>query len=86
MNWDRINGNWKQTKGKVKEHWGKLTDDQLDVIAGRRDQLVGKIQETYGLAKDDAEHEVRVWEKRNRYAFDDSLHRVAYENAQQLGR
>ena len=44
MNWDRIEGNWKQVKGKVKEQWGKLTDDDIDVIAGKRDQLVGKIQ------------------------------------------
>src|SRR6059058_2126357 len=55
MNWDRIEGNWKQAKGKVKEQWGKLTDDQLDKVAGKRDQLVGKIQECYGIAKDDAE-------------------------------
>jgi uncharacterized protein YjbJ (UPF0337 family) len=45
MNWDRIEGNWKQFKGSVKEQWGKLTDDQLDVIAGKRDHLTGKIQE-----------------------------------------
>ena len=44
MNWDRIEGNWKQFKGKVKEQWGELTDDQIDVINGRRDQLAGKIR------------------------------------------
>ena len=53
MNWDRIEGNWKQFKGNVKEQWGKLTDDQLDVIAGKRDQLTGKIQESYGISKEE---------------------------------
>ena len=52
MNNDRIEGNWKQVKGKVKEQWGKLTDDDLDVIAGRREQLLGRIQQRHGLAKD----------------------------------
>jgi uncharacterized protein YjbJ (UPF0337 family) len=58
MNWDRIEGNWKQFKGRVKEQWGKLTDDDIDVIAGRRDQLVGKIQQQYGISKDEAEQQV----------------------------
>ena len=58
MNWDRIEGKWKQASGKIREKWGKLTDDDLTVIAGRRDQLVGRIQERYGLAKDAAEKEV----------------------------
>jgi uncharacterized protein YjbJ (UPF0337 family) len=58
MNWDSIQGNWKQFKGKVKEKWGQLTDDELDQIAGRKDQLVGKIQERYGYAKDQAEREI----------------------------
>ena len=71
MNWDRVQGNWKQVKGKVKEQWGKLTDDHLDVVAGKRDQLVGRIQETYGIAKDDAERQVSDWEHRNRDLFDD---------------
>lgn len=86
MNRDRIAGNWKQTKGKIKEQWGKLTDDHLDVIDGKREQLIGKIQESYGIAKDDAERQVRDWEKRHARAFDESLRRTAYENAQQLGR
>ena len=51
MNWDQVAGNWKQFKGQVKEKWGKLTDDDLDVVAGKRDQLVGKIQERYGITK-----------------------------------
>jgi uncharacterized protein YjbJ (UPF0337 family) len=58
MNWDRIEGNWKQLKGKAKARWGKLTDDQFDVIAGKREQLVGRVQEQYGLAKEDAEKQV----------------------------
>lgn len=55
MNWDQVEGKWKQYKGQVKEKWGKLTDDDLDVIDGRRQQLVGRIQERYGIAKDVAE-------------------------------
>jgi uncharacterized protein YjbJ (UPF0337 family) len=58
MNWDQIEGKWKQASGKVREKWGKLTDDDLTVINGRRDQLVGKIQERYGLAKEAAEKQV----------------------------
>src|SRR5882762_3512044 len=66
MNWDRIEGNWKQAKGKVKEQWGKLTDDELDKIAGKRDQLVGKIQNSYGIGKDEAEKQLNEWESRQR--------------------
>lgn len=58
MNWDRIEGNWKQFKGQVKEKWGKLTDDDLTVIAGKRDQLAGKLQDRYGIAKDEVEREL----------------------------
>ena len=61
MNWDRIEGNWKQLTGKAKTQWGKLTDDDLDVIAGKREQLAGKIQERYGIAKDEAEKQVDAW-------------------------
>jgi uncharacterized protein YjbJ (UPF0337 family) len=57
MNWDRVEGSWKQYKGKIKEKWGKLTDDDLDMIAGKRDQFIGKIQERYGIAKDEAERQ-----------------------------
>jgi uncharacterized protein YjbJ (UPF0337 family) len=63
MNWDRVKGNWKQFRGSVRERWGKLTDDDLDVIAGQRVQLVGKIQERYGIAKDAAEDQLSAWEK-----------------------
>ncbi len=62
MNWETIQGNWKQVTGKAKEQWGKLTDDDMDVIAGRRDQLAGLIQERYGIAKDAAEKQVAEWE------------------------
>ncbi len=62
MNWERIEGNWKQLQGKVQEQWGKLTKDDLDVVAGRREQLCGKIQERYGIAKDEAEKQVKHWE------------------------
>lgn len=58
MNWDRVEGNWKQFTGKVKEQWGKLTDDDLAVINGKRDVMVGKVQERYGISKDVAEREV----------------------------
>jgi uncharacterized protein YjbJ (UPF0337 family) len=61
MNWDRIEGNWKQFKGNAKEQWGKLTDDQLDVVAGKRDHLVGKIQEAYGITKEVTEQQVSDW-------------------------
>lgn len=62
----RIEGNWKQFKGNAKEQWGKLTDDQLDVIAGKRDKLAGKIQEAYGISKDVAEKQLTDWQKRQK--------------------
>jgi uncharacterized protein YjbJ (UPF0337 family) len=61
MNWDRIEGNWKQFTGKVKEKWGDLTDDDLTSINGRRDQLEGKLQERYGYTKDQVKKEVDDW-------------------------
>lgn len=64
MNWDRIEGNWKQVIGKAKAQWGKLTDDDLDVVAGRREQLSGKIQERYGVAKDEADKQVAEWQRK----------------------
>ena len=69
MNKDEVSGNWKQFKGKAKEQWGKLTDDDMTIIEGKRDQLVGKIQERYGYAKDQAEKEVVDWETRNDYRW-----------------
>jgi len=61
MNSDQMKGKWKQMKGSVKERWGKLTDDDLDVIDGQHDQLVGKIQERYGIARDAARQQVDDW-------------------------
>jgi uncharacterized protein YjbJ (UPF0337 family) len=58
MNWDQIKGGWKQFQGKVKEKWGKLTDDDLTVIGGKKDQLLGKLQQKYGYDKEQAEKEV----------------------------
>jgi uncharacterized protein YjbJ (UPF0337 family) len=66
MNWDVIEGDWKQFKGHVKEKWGKLTDDNLDTIAGKRDQLTGSIQEAYGITKDQAELQVKAFEEIHR--------------------
>lgn len=63
MNWDRIQGNWKQITGKAKEQWGKLTDDDMEVVGGRRDQLAGKIQQRYGVAKEDAENQIAAWQR-----------------------
>jgi uncharacterized protein YjbJ (UPF0337 family) len=63
MNWDRVEGNWKQFTGKVKEKWGKLTDDHLSQINGKRDQLVGRVQESYGITKDEADRQVSDWER-----------------------
>jgi uncharacterized protein YjbJ (UPF0337 family) len=58
MNWDQAKGQWTQIKGSVRKKWGKLTDDDLDVIAGERERLVGKIQERYGVAKEEAERQI----------------------------
>jgi uncharacterized protein YjbJ (UPF0337 family) len=65
MNHDRIEGNWKQLKGKLKERWGKLTDDDIDVISGKRDQLLGRIQERHGIAKEEATRQVDQFERKN---------------------
>jgi uncharacterized protein YjbJ (UPF0337 family) len=63
MNWDRIEGNWKQFKGQVKEQWGRFTDDELDVVAGKRDQFLGKLQEKYGITKDEAQRQLLEFER-----------------------
>jgi uncharacterized protein YjbJ (UPF0337 family) len=63
MNWDIVEGNWKQFKGKVKARWGKLTDDHLDVIAGKRVELTGKIQQAYGVTKYEAEQQIKRFEE-----------------------
>lgn len=70
MNWDRIEGNWKQLKGHVREQWGRLTDDEFDTIAGKRDKLAGCLQNSYGIARDEAEKQIRDFEaqvERNRW-------------------
>ena len=61
MDWNRVEGNWKQVKGKVKEKWAKLTDDDLAYVNGKRDQLEGKIQERYGIARDQVRKEIDDW-------------------------
>ncbi|QDU54383.1 CsbD family protein [Aeoliella mucimassa] len=58
MNWDQVEGKWKQASGAAKEKWGKLTDDDLQQIDGKRDQLVGKVQERYGIAREEADKQV----------------------------
>lgn len=64
MNWDRIEGRWHRARGKVRAQWGKLTDDDLDIIAGKRDQLLGLLQQRYGATRDDVEREIREFESR----------------------
>jgi uncharacterized protein YjbJ (UPF0337 family) len=61
MNWQQIEGKWDYAKGKLREKWGKLTDDDIDVIAGKRDQLIGRLKERYGMQKDAAEKEINNW-------------------------
>jgi uncharacterized protein YjbJ (UPF0337 family) len=61
MNWDRIEGNWKQMKGKAREQWGKLTDSDWEQVAGKKDQLVGRIQERYGISRDEAQKQADEW-------------------------
>lgn len=61
MNWDQVQGKWKQARGSAKLRWGKLTDDDMDVIAGRKDILIGKLQERYGWAKEQAEVQSDEW-------------------------
>lgn len=61
MDWHQIKGNWKQVRGEAKKRWGKLTDDDLLVIDGRRDKLIGKIQEAYGKSRDEADRDVDDW-------------------------
>ncbi len=62
MTWDEIKGNWREQKGRLKEKWGELTDDDLDRINGKREQLLGILQQNYGKTKDAAEREIREFE------------------------
>jgi uncharacterized protein YjbJ (UPF0337 family) len=64
MNWDQIEGKWKQMSGSAREQWGRLTDDDLQTLTGQKDQLVGKIQKRYGLAKAEVEKQVDAWSKK----------------------
>ena len=63
MNWDQVKGNWKEFKGQVKQQWGKLTDDDLDVVEGKRDELVGKVQHAYGVSREEADKQISTWER-----------------------
>jgi Uncharacterized protein conserved in bacteria len=71
MNWERFKANWTQLRGHVRMQWGRLTDDQLDVIEGRRDLLLGKLQEAYGVTAEEADRQVSAWENA---ALDDATH------------
>jgi uncharacterized protein YjbJ (UPF0337 family) len=63
MNWDQVEGKWKQMKGAARQKWAKLTDDDLEFIAGNRDQFAGRLQERYGIAKEEAERQLTDWQK-----------------------
>ena len=65
MNQDRLEGSWLEFKGKVKEQWGKLTDDDLDVIAGKRDQMIGKLKQRHGLTEEEAHTQLDDWHRKN---------------------
>ena len=67
MNWDRVEGNWKQLKGKAREKWGKLTDSDFEQIAGKKDQLIGRIQERYGITRDEAQKQADEWVRAQRF-------------------
>ena len=68
MNWDQIEGNWKQIKGKVKEKWNQLTDDDIEALEGKKERLLGKIQEKYGIAKEEAERELKTWADKEKFS------------------
>ncbi len=67
MNWDQVEGKWKQAKGSVKQQWAKLTDDDLTYISGKKDELVGKIQERYGITHEQAQKEADEWASAARF-------------------
>ena len=77
MNSDQFNGKWKQLKGTVKQQWGKLTDDDIEVVDGQHDQLVGKIQEKYGIAKEEAQRQVNAWMKSDQQDTDREQRRAS---------
>ena len=82
MSWDRISANWAHWRGRIRERWGRLTDDQLDVVAGRRAQLTARIQDSYGLTRAEAQRQLDNWERNlavedNKVSFDEPpVHRV----------
>ena len=84
MNWDQLEGKWKQYSGKVKEKCGKLTDDDLDVVRGRRDQLIGKIQERYGIVKQEAEKQVDEFARS--FRSEDSTQEIRQSNQEENAR
>ncbi len=67
MNWDQIKGQWKQVKGKVQQKWGDLTDDDLTRVDGKREELLGRLQERYGIAREEAERQVRDFETTSKF-------------------
>jgi len=88
MNWDRVEGNWKQFKGQAQQKWGKLTDDDLDVVKGKRTELSGRLQERYGYQKDQAEKLKNKLEKQGMgqdHAHQEALHRVVAEQGYSSG-
>jgi uncharacterized protein YjbJ (UPF0337 family) len=77
MNSDQLQGKWKQMKGSIKERWGKLTDDDVDIINGQNDQLVGRIQERYGIAKEEAQRQVDEWMRSGSHAVEHERRRAS---------
>ena len=73
MNWDQVEGMWKQFTGSAKERWGKLTDDDMQTLTGQKDNLVGKIQERYGIAREEAEKQADAWSAALKSAKHDSV-------------
>lgn len=61
MNWDQIEGKWSEVKGEIRQRWGNLTDDDLEVIAGSKDKFLGRLQQRYGIAKEDAQNQLEDW-------------------------
>jgi uncharacterized protein YjbJ (UPF0337 family) len=77
MNSDQLQGKWKQMKGSIKERWGKLTDDDVDIINGQSDQLVGRIQERYGIAKEEAQRQVDEWMRSDSHEIEHERRRAS---------
>jgi uncharacterized protein YjbJ (UPF0337 family) len=79
MNWDQVEGKWKQVKGSVKQEWGKLTDDDIDYIAGKRENFVGRLQERYGIAKEEAQKRAEQWLKQQKEHDAEAAHAHAHQ-------